>query len=157
MVNGQSETVEALNKLLRGGRIASVQKEFVTDGENAYWAFCVESLDGAAVSPGGKSGSGARERVDYKEVLSEADFAVFAKLRDLRKTFAEKEAIPAYSVFTNEQLAAMVTEKVSSLAGKERKGSNAKVEYCGLNGFSVSEWGQVGKDRPRRNGAPRKK
>jgi superfamily II DNA helicase RecQ len=33
----------------------------------------------------------------------------------LRKALSEKEAIPAYSIFTNEQLAAMVTGKVDSL------------------------------------------
>ena len=54
-------------------------------------------------------------KVDYKEVLNEADFAVFARLRDLRKGISDKEAIPAYSIFTNEQLAAMVTGKVDSL------------------------------------------
>jgi len=53
--------------------------------------------------------------VDYKEVLNEVDFAVFARLRELRKTLAEKEAVPPYAVFTNEQLAAMVTQKSDSL------------------------------------------
>jgi len=48
-VNGQPETVEARNKLLRGGRIASVRKEFAPDGENAYWAFCESQKKGQAV------------------------------------------------------------------------------------------------------------
>ena len=113
--NGQGNAKEELNKLLRGGRIASVRKEFVANGEDSFWAFCVEYLDGVlATSPA--TGSRGAPKIDYKEVLDEAQFAVFARLRDLRKGISEREALPAYSIFTNEQLAAMVTEKVDSLA-----------------------------------------
>ena len=45
---------------------------------------------------------------DYKEILSPDDFAIFAKLRDLRKTIGQAEAIPVYTIFTNEQLAQMI-------------------------------------------------
>jgi len=112
--NGQGSAKEELNKLLRNGRIASVKKEFVSNGEDSFWAFCIEFLDGTlGVVDRGRGTSGPK--IDYKEVLSEADFAVFARLRDLRKAVSDKEAIPAYSIFTNEQLAAMVTGKVDSL------------------------------------------
>lgn len=40
--NGQGSAKEELNKLLRGGRIASVRKEFVPNGEDSFWAFCIE-------------------------------------------------------------------------------------------------------------------
>lgn len=113
--NGQGSAKEELNRLLRGGRIASVRKEFVPNGEDSFWAFCIEFLDGnLGTIDKGRSSSGPK--IDYKEVLNEADFAVFARLRDLRKVISDKEAIPAYSIFTNEQLAAMVTGKVDSLA-----------------------------------------
>ena len=46
-------------------------------------------------------------RIDYKEVLDEKTFALFSKLREKRKVLAEKDAVPVYSVFTNEQLAQM--------------------------------------------------
>ena len=36
--NGQGSAKEELNKLLRGGRIASVRKEFVANGEDSFWA-----------------------------------------------------------------------------------------------------------------------
>jgi len=112
--NGQGSAKEELNRLLRGGRIASVRKEFVAHGEDSFWAFCIEFLDGAL---GMDKSRGGGPKIDYKEVLDEVHFAVFARLRDLRKVMSEKEAIPAYSIFTNEQLAAMVTGKVDSLAG----------------------------------------
>jgi superfamily II DNA helicase RecQ len=110
--NGQGSAKEELNRLLRGGRIASVKKEFVSNGDDSFWAFCIEFLDGAL----GVDKSRGGPKIDYKDVLDEAQFAVFARLRDLRKALSEKEAIPAYSIFTNEQLAAMVTGKADSLA-----------------------------------------
>ena len=111
--NGQGNAKEELNQLLRGGRIASVRKEFVPNGEDSFWAFCVEYLDRSGGGTGPRVGSAPR--IDYKELLSEADFARFAQLRDLRKTLAERDAVPAYSIFTNEQLAAMVTGQTVSL------------------------------------------
>ena len=113
--NGQGSAKEELNKLLRNGRIASVKKEFVSNGEDSFWAFCIEFLDGTlgVMDKGRSAPSGPK--VDYKEVLSPEDFGVFARLRDLRKAISDKEAIPAYSIFTNEQLAAMVTGKVDTL------------------------------------------
>lgn len=111
--NGQGNAKEELNQLLRGGRIASVRKEFVLNGEDSFWAFCIEYLDRSGGGAGARGGSAPR--VDYKELLNEADFARFAQLRDLRKSLAEGDAVPAYSIFTNEQLAAMVTGQCTSL------------------------------------------
>ncbi len=115
--NGQGSAKEELNKLLRSGRIASVKKEFVSNGEDSFWAFCIEYLDGVLGTERSRSGGSTAPKVDYKEILSEGDFARFVKLRDLRKMLSEKEAIPAYSIFTNEQLAAMVTGRVDTLTG----------------------------------------
>ena len=113
--NGQGNAKEELNKLLRGGRIASVRKDFVANGEDSFWAFCIEFLDGSlGVMDKGRSATSG-PKIDYKELLNEADFTVFARLLDLRKVISDKEAIPAYSIFTNEQLASMVTGKVDSL------------------------------------------
>ena len=112
--NGQGNAKDALNQLLQAGRVASVRKEFVANGEDSFWAFCVEHLEPVSGVP--KNRTGTAHKVDYKERLSAEDFAVFAKLRELRKEFAEKEAVPAYAIFTNEQLAAMVTGKVATMA-----------------------------------------
>ena len=71
--------------------------------------------------------------IDYREVLAEQEFAVFAKLRALRKTLAEREGLPAYALFTNDQLAAMVQQRATSttaLAAIEGVGK-ARVEKFG--------------------------
>lgn len=78
----------------------------------------MEYLEGPAPSgPGAGEGRGGKQRVDYKEVLSPEDFALFARLRDWRKATAEQEGIPVYAVLTNEQLATMATQRPDSLAG----------------------------------------
>jgi hypothetical protein len=48
---------------------------------------------------------GGRPKIDYKDVLKPEEFEVFSRLRDWRKSVAEKEAVPGYTVLTNEQLA----------------------------------------------------
>jgi len=37
--NGQGSAKEELNRLLRGRRIASVRKAFVSHGEDSFWAY----------------------------------------------------------------------------------------------------------------------
>lgn len=108
---GGEEAMEEMNKFLRSHRVLSIEKRMVEQG--GYWSFCVEYLERA----GDGGGSPAKRGVDYKEVLNAEDFAVFARLRDLRKVMAEKEGVPPYAVFTNEQLAALVTGKVDSREG----------------------------------------
>jgi superfamily II DNA helicase RecQ len=101
-----------MNAFLRGHRVLSVKKEFVPDGENSFWTFCVEYLEGVPAGnlpPGGKL-----PKVDYKEILKPEEFEVFSRLRDWRKTVAEQEGVPVYVVFTNEQLAEMVRKRVAT-------------------------------------------
>jgi hypothetical protein len=42
-----------MNGFLRGHRVLAVKKEFVPDGENSFWTFCVEYLDGTTAATGG--------------------------------------------------------------------------------------------------------
>lgn len=62
---------------------------------------------------------GKRERIDYREVLGDADFAAYAELRRLRKHLADRDGVPAYAVFTNEQLAEMVKRRIGSVQSLE--------------------------------------
>ncbi len=108
---GDHESEEELNRFLRGHRIVSVRQELVCE-DPPRWCFCMEYLDGGG--SGSSKGKG-KPRVDYKEVLSEEDFAVFARLRDVRKELAAAEAVPVYAVCTNEQLAEMAKGRAASL------------------------------------------
>lgn len=80
--------------------------------------FSVGAFSCKTVTPSGPPAErgGGRERVDYKEVLSPDDFALFARLRDWRKAAAEKEGVPVYAVLTNGQLAAIATKRPGTAA-----------------------------------------
>jgi len=97
--------MEEVNRFLRSHRVLSVERQFIADGSNSAWCFCVEYL----ASGQGSAPPQARkaQRVDYKAVLSPAHFAIFARLRSARKELAQQEGIPAFAVCTDEQLAAM--------------------------------------------------
>ena len=98
-----------LNHFLVSHPIVSVDKALVQLGQNAYWSFAISYLGGQQ-----NSGSVKRPSVDYKEVLNEEGFARFAQLRDLRNRLAKEDGKPAYAIFTNEQLAKLVTDRVTT-------------------------------------------
>jgi len=102
---------KALNGFLGSHRIVAVSREFLDVGENSRWCFCIEFLPGVKESEDGR-----RNRVDYREVLAPEEFALFAKLRDLRKELAQAEAIPVFTIFTNDQLAQIVRERAATKA-----------------------------------------
>ena len=128
-IKNLAEAEAEMNGFLRAHRLLAVKKEFVPDGENSFWTFCVEYLESA---PGGTSLSG-RPKVDYKELLKPEEFEVFSRLRAWRKGVAEKEGVPVYTVLTNEQLAQIIQKKVTTQAAlKEIEGvGDARVEKYG--------------------------
>jgi hypothetical protein len=65
-----------MNAFLRGHRVLVVRKEFVPDGENSFWTFCLEFLDSPGPMLGGKP-----PKVDYREVLTEDTVAWTTLLR----------------------------------------------------------------------------
>ena len=75
-------------------RVVSTDKSLVLAGANSYWAFCIGYLDAAEKSPGAR-----KSRIDYRDVLNEQDFAVFVKLRSLRKELAEREGVPVVILY----------------------------------------------------------
>lgn len=103
------ENPEDLNTFLDGNKILSVWREFVTNDRSTYLVFTVCYLKS---SPSEKK---VRNRIDYREVLSETDFSAYSRLRDLRKTLADQEGVPVYTVFTNAHLAEMVKKKVTTI------------------------------------------
>jgi superfamily II DNA helicase RecQ len=104
------EASSELNAFLASHRIVRVDRQFVPDGANSAWSIAVTCTEGGTPAVPAER----RGKIDYREVLSPEAFALFAKLRTLRKELSEKEGVPAYTLFTNEQLADMVRKRVSS-------------------------------------------
>lgn len=129
-VNNGDEVVTDFNRFLRAHRVLSVHREFVAQGENSYWALAVEFLsDGGEAA---RRGETKRQKVDYRQLLSPEDFVLFVRLRDWRKNVAEQEAVPVYTIFTNEQLAEMARRRCpskSALAGIDGIGKGRVDKY----------------------------
>ncbi|RME07291.1 MAG: helicase [Bacteroidetes bacterium] len=100
---GNEEWNEELNRFLRAKRILQVEQQLVQLNGQAFWSFCVHYLETGSSS----AGSIRRKKVDYREVLDEAAFRRFSKMREIRKRLAKEEGVPAYAIFTDEQMAAL--------------------------------------------------
>lgn len=123
---GGEHVTEELNIFLRSKKVLSVERRLVTTEGGTFWHICIEYIEEAY--PGG-----LREKVDYKKVLDEDSFARFARFKEIRKAIAQEESVPAYAIFTDEELAGMA--KVSPLDAAEMrkiKGiSDKKIEKYG--------------------------
>ncbi len=102
------EELKTLNGFLSSNRTLSVQSHIITKDRTPYLIFIVEYLDN------GKTRKPSQPKIDYREKLSDEDFMMFSRLRDLRKALAEKEGVPVYAIFTNAQLAEIVENKIKN-------------------------------------------
>jgi len=118
---------DEFNRFCATQRVVTVDRQFVADGRNSYWSLCVTvasaagALPDALKAPERRTGTRTEtntspSRVDYKTILNEQEFALYADLRTWRKSMAEAEGVPVYTVFTNEQLAEIVRRRTDTLA-----------------------------------------
>jgi superfamily II DNA helicase RecQ len=96
------ESLAELNRFLAGQKVLEVEQRFFQNEKGACWSFCVRYLSSNTGSIVPQSN---KQKVDYKEILNENEFSVFSKLRECRKIIAATDAVPAYAVFTDEELA----------------------------------------------------
>jgi len=126
---GDTPAQEDLNRFLRSHRVLTLDRQWT----GTAWTFCATYQLGPATPTSPAHGKPA-EKIDYKTVLDAPTFARFSRLRELRKSLAEREALPAYAVFTNEQLAAIarLPEPVSLAALGQIDGiGSARLEKYG--------------------------
>lgn len=101
---GGDDNLELMNKFVRGHKVLDVDRQFYVSSDNVgHWSVFVTYLSQS--SPQETQNSQGRSKVDYKEVLSPEEFERFTKLRSIRKILAESDAVPAYAVFTDAELA----------------------------------------------------
>jgi superfamily II DNA helicase RecQ len=107
-----------LNQFLRSVKVMQIQREFINQGESSYWGFAIEYY-GSPYNSGQTEGQfekGGKPKIDYRDVLSPEDFAVYLKIRDWRKTTSDKEGIPVYHILTNDQAAKISEKRVKTKA-----------------------------------------
>ena len=117
-IGADESMMDEMNHFLRAHKIIDVKKELAILGDNSCWTFCITyMLDNKSTDSNRVNGSG---KVDYKEVLDADTFERFSLLRKLRKQIADSEAIPAYAVFTDAELAEMAKLSPLTLAEMQK-------------------------------------
>lgn len=114
-VSNTKESQQELNNFCAQHKILSFNESFVADGTRSFWAISMSYVDSSSEQLSTNKTS-SRKSVDYKEILSESDFTIYARLREIRKAKAAEHGVPSYVIFTNEQLATLVTSKVTTKA-----------------------------------------
>ena len=128
------DATEELNHFLRTVRVLEIKKEFINSLSGQYWAFCITYLPIVGGNAGAVfSQNERREKVDYRNVLSEAEFERFSLLRKIRKQLADEDAVPPFAVFTDAELAQLArNEELTPALMREVNGiGKKKVEKYG--------------------------
>ncbi len=110
-IMGGEKLIDELNVFLRSRKILQIESQLVNEGQSAFWCFCVRYIDSQALGSKPKG-----RKVDYKEVLGAASYQRFSRFKEIRKKIAQEEAIPAYAVFTDKELAALANLATLTLA-----------------------------------------
>ena len=129
-IGASDSDVEEMNHFLRANKIIDIKKELATVSGNSCWSFCVTYMISNHPADVEQGRQRVNAKVDYKDVLSPEVFAKFSDFRKLRKQIADSEAIPAYAVFTDAELAeiAKLPELTFSAIGKIPGIGKRKVE-----------------------------
>lgn len=94
---------EEMNRFLRQHKIMEISQNFVSSERGALWCFCVKYIE--TIAPLTQPHQQNAPKIDYMKVLDAETFKRFSRLREIRKAIASQEAIPVYTVFTDEELA----------------------------------------------------
>ena len=125
----QPEAIQGeLNGFLQSHRIVKVERYF----EAGAFHFCVEYLAGGSVR-GSDVQPAIKERLDYKEILNEKEFAEYLRMRAWRKELAEERDVAVFTILTNAQMAEVI-----------QKHPKSKAELKALSGFGEKRWEQFG-------------
>jgi superfamily II DNA helicase RecQ len=132
-IPGGEEINEEMNTFLRSKKVLQTENHLVSNDNGNFWCFCIKYLNEA---PQGK-----RQKVDYMEVLDKETFQRFADMRKIRKQLAQEEGIPAYAIFTDEELAGLAKlEALTPAAMRSVKGiGEKKIEKYGRHFYTKKE------------------
>lgn len=129
---GGDEVQELMNKFLRGHKVLDIDRQFYVSSDNiGHWSVLVTYLP----SVYSVSSQERKEKVDYKETLNREDFEKFTKLRAIRKRLAADDAVPAYAVFTDAELA-----QIAQLPIIE---TSAMVQISGIGEKRIEKYGRI--------------
>ena len=117
-------------------RVLAVDRRWVEQGATSFWSFCVDYLEHAA---GSGTASSGRRRVREGGLQGGAESRGVRGLRPVARAAQgdrAAEAVPVYTIFTNEQLAQMVQSRATTKAALEKIAGvgDARIEKYGTRG-----------------------
>lgn len=122
-----------LNAFLRSKKVLEVEQQLAHQAGGSFWCFSIKYLDDCVFNDREKL------KTDYKKILTAAEFERFSNLREIRKQIAQEDAIPAYAVFTDEELSGMAKLETITLVNLKtvKNIGEKKVEKYGQRFLSV--------------------
>lgn len=122
-IGDSGAAIAEMNSFLRSHKALDVEKHFYHSEQGATWCFCVRYIE-SSNTVGEKP---PYTKTDYKNLLDEKTFAVFSRLREIRKKIAAEEAVPAFAIFTDEELSGIAKlETITAETMKTVKGIGDK-------------------------------
>lgn len=118
-IGGDEDMVEEMNHFLRTNKIIDIRKDLAMLDGNSCWTFCITYMQDSRTIEVTGGRQGGSSKIDYKDVLEPEVFERFSAFRKIRKQIAEKEAIPAFAVFTDAELAEMAKLKELTLSAMQ--------------------------------------
>jgi len=112
-IHSDSTIEDEMNHFLKSHKVINIHREFVSNTEKICWCFVVEYI--VDENEQSSRNKGIKNAIDYKEVLSSDDFAIYATMREWRKTTAEKNGVQLYTILNNEQMAKIAQDKIISI------------------------------------------
>lgn len=119
-IGSDERLIEEMNYFLRTNKIVDVRKELAMLDGNGCWTFCVTYIQSSRPAETDNVKSVGNGKVDYKDILDAAVFEKFSIYRKIRKQIADNEAIPAFAVFTDAELAEMAKLNPITLTAMEK-------------------------------------
>lgn len=96
-IHGGERIVEEMNIFLRSKKILQIEQHMVSSSQSSSWCFCIHYIEDVMTTD-------TKAKVDYREILDDNAFKIFSRLREIRKKIATDEGLPAYAIFTDEEL-----------------------------------------------------
>ena len=135
---------EELNRFLRSHRILQVERHFCPDN-GGYWAFLAEYMDGdPEAMPAHR-----KDKANPTEGFNDEEKSRFDRMRSIRRRLAEQRGLPAYTIFTDKELAQMArVENLPAAGNAELKGIAPTRLQENLKYFIETDDGQTGGPDP---------
>lgn len=124
--NSPAFAENSLNKFLQEHLIVSVTHEF--SQPNNSWNFLVEYLEN-------NNQPSVKKKIDYINICTKEEFAVFSKIREWRKNLSIQNKIPPYVILTDQQIYEIIKRRICS--------KTALAEINGIGNEKIEKYGNA--------------